>query len=61
MKKDIAGTDVCILNGTDRFVDIQGIANHQVTDIELVMAVGVITMQKREIVCIASICICSQL
>jgi len=46
----IAGNDVKVIATSDRSVDIQGINNHQVTDIKIGTVAGVITSTKRPII-----------
>ena len=48
----IAGDDVRIMSRTGRSVDIQGINNHQITDIPIVTVGGVTTTQKGRVILI---------
>jgi len=41
----IAGDDVCIIEKSDQTVDVRGIDNHQITNIPIVTARGVMTTQ----------------
>ena len=48
----IYGSDVRIQLTTSRTVDVQGIDNHQITDIPIVTAGGVTRTQRREVIII---------
>ncbi len=48
----LAGSDAQTLHTTDRRVDVQGIDNHQVTDIPIVTSAGVVDTQRGPIVLI---------
>jgi len=41
----IAGDDVCIIEKSDQTIDVRGIDNHQITNILIVTAGGVIKTQ----------------
>ena len=42
----LVGTDICILNKTGCFVDVAGINNHRVTDLQLVTCLGLVATNK---------------
>ena len=48
----IAGDDTRIISKTGRFVDVQGIDNHQLVDIPIVTAGAVINTQKGEVIAV---------
>jgi hypothetical protein len=48
----VAGNDVCIIFKTNRTVDIRGIDNHQVTDIDIGTVGGVVQSQKGPIIAV---------
>ena len=48
----IAGNDVCVIHRTDRQVDIQGIDNHQLTDVAIGTIGGVVTTQKGPVIAV---------
>ncbi len=48
----IAGNDVRIIATTDRRVDIQGVSNHQVTDIPIVTCGALVNTQRGDIIAI---------
>ena len=48
----IAGSDVRIIATTDRHVDIQGVSNHQVTDIPIVTCGAVVSTQRGNVILI---------
>ena len=48
----VAGADVRVIASTHRAVNIQGISEHQVTDLKIVMAGGVVQTQKGPVIAI---------
>ncbi len=48
----VAGNDVCVIHRTDRQVDIQGIDNHQLTDVAIGTIGGVVTTQKGPVIAV---------
>ena len=48
----VAGDDVRIINKTNRFVDVRGIDNHQIVDIPIVTAGGVVNTQRGPVIAI---------
>lgn len=54
---ELAGGDICIMSTmSGRSVDIQGIDNHQLTDIPIVTAEGVVTTQQEEAILFMNQC-----
>ncbi len=48
----VAGNDVCVIYCTDCQVDIQGIDNHQLTDVPIGTIGGVVMTQKRPVIAV---------
>ena len=48
----IAGADICIISSTCRTVNVQGISEHQVTNVKIVTAGGGVQMQKGPVIMI---------
>ena len=48
----LAGCNVRVLHKTGRQVDVQGIDNHQITNIPIVTAAGVVNTQREEVILI---------
>jgi len=44
-KGGIAGSDVCVIEKSERSVDVRGIDNHEIVNIPIVTAGGVVTTQ----------------
>ena len=48
----IAGENVRVISRTDRTVNVTGVDNHQITDLQIVTAGGIIPTQRGEVIAI---------
>ena len=48
----VAGADVRVIASTRRAINVQGISEHQVTDLKIVMAGGVVQTQRGPVIAI---------